>query len=91
MPGMGDNPRHFFQFGIRTLLEIVAVVAVALAFIYSRGADPPPPPAAPAVGRYEMRATDDQGNYYLLFDTATGRCWRRRFDEQWQEIATTPK
>jgi hypothetical protein len=62
MPGM-----RLYQISLRTILEVVFVAAVVLAFFYWRNV-----PRMPA-GRYHVQMTDDGGLIYL--DTATGEAW----------------
>jgi hypothetical protein len=70
------------QFSLRTLLEIMAAVAVVLVFLYPR--TPAPAPAAPTTttpGRF-LLVEDVQSKRSLLFDTQTGACFER-FDGNW--------
>jgi hypothetical protein len=61
---MDEKPRRIFQLSLRSLLEIVAVVAVVLALVYSRHA---------GNGRYQL---SDSPNNRILLDTTTGECWQ---------------
>jgi hypothetical protein len=62
---MDEKPRRSFQVSLRTLLEIVAVIAFVLALMYARNA---------GNGRYQLL---DKGQHQPLFlvDTRTGECW----------------
>ncbi len=64
---MDGTPKPKLQFGVRTLLELVAVVAVVLAFLYGRQ------PSRDA-GRYQMTAV---GQELFVLDSATGKVWTR--------------
>jgi hypothetical protein len=66
-------PRRF-QIGLRTLLEVMAVVAVILALFYTRSPTASPSPGPP-VGRYQMILRSDGD--LMMFDTATGQSWRQ--------------
>jgi hypothetical protein len=62
------------RFGLRTLFEIVFVVAVVLAFIYQTNKTPAPTPApAPPVGRYQLENAGT--NEPFLVDTLTGETY----------------
>jgi hypothetical protein len=77
------------QFSLRTLLEIMAAVAVVLVFLYPR--TPAPAPAAPATttpGRF-MLVEDVQAKRSVLFDTQTGACFERYSDGNWH-VYTAP-
>jgi hypothetical protein len=58
---------RFYQISLRTILEIVFVVAVFLAFIYWRNV----PHAAPA--RYQVEVLPHGGLVFI--DMATGEMW----------------
>ena len=83
---MEEPTRPHFQISLRTLLEIVAAIAVALTLLYLR-----PPPAAPtpatsppAIGRYQLTREPSGGNFeFMLFDTATGKSWRMTRSGDW--------
>ena len=60
-------PRIYQLSQLRTILEVIFVVAVVLAFFYWRNV----PRIAPA--RYQTQLTNDRG--ILFTDTATGEMW----------------
>jgi len=66
---MSNAPRSRFQFGIRTLLEIIAVVAFVLAIIYGKST-----PVADT-GRYQIVAGPKE---VFFWDTKTGNVWANR-------------
>ncbi len=65
------------QISIRTLLEIVAVIAVILAIIFTRPANNVSP--GPGPGRYSVQSIPSvlqtNGSDLLLVDSQTGKCW----------------
>jgi len=66
------NPR--VQFGMRSLLEIIAVIAFVMALFYAKSSN---------YGRYEMifsPMTGNRGEIYVL-DSKTGRLWHRQAKE----------
>jgi hypothetical protein len=79
--GMETMPR-FYQLSLRTLLEVVAAIAVILAFAYQRGG---------ASGRYQMISHQQPGgrSEIFMYDTATGQVWQQEFDGSWT-AATMP-
>jgi hypothetical protein len=85
MVGM-ERPR--IQFGIRTLLEIIAVAAFVLALIYGRT-------GSGGAGRYQMQVhkpVHGDEEIYVL-DSQTGKLWHRIADpsrrgSQWVEYGT---
>lgn len=65
---MDEKPRRSrFRFGLRTLLELIAVVAVILGFILYRQA------ATRTTGRFQIQGTQSE----FLVDTHSGRVWGR--------------
>jgi hypothetical protein len=73
-----ETPRRSFQLSLRTLLELVAIIALILALIYQRK------PATPGPGRYQVMTLDDR---MVLVDTHTGQCWRQpRGASRWDEF-----
>jgi hypothetical protein len=73
-----DKPR-WHQLSLRTLLEIVALVAVVLAFVYHWSG---------TKGRFQMMNTPrGSGSEVFLYDTATGRVWQQEYDGSWTEAA----
>ncbi|HEY2838346.1 MAG TPA: hypothetical protein VGJ26_04310 [Pirellulales bacterium] len=73
---MSDSPRPRLQFSIRTLLEMVAVVAVIIAFLYVR-------PSANEYGRYQMLNTipgPAAPNRLILLDNKTSKFWYKPLD-----------
>jgi hypothetical protein len=78
---------RFYQVSLRTILELLFVVAVALAFFYWRNVPRETP------GRFQIQVGEKSEVLYL--DTATGRVWRGwTHGRNWQEVRTpdvTPK
>ena len=74
---MDAQPR-LFQISLRTLLEIVAAVAVILAFMYQR-------PATSA--RYHYISSEHHG--LIMYDSVTGRFWQRSNNE-WNPYEPPP-
>jgi hypothetical protein len=73
----------FYQVSLRTILELVFVVAVIFAFLYWRNVPRPEP------GRYQVDAIDH--GMVLYVDTATGEIWRgSAFGQSWQQVPTPP-
>jgi hypothetical protein len=74
------TPR-FYQVSLRTIMELVFVAAVVLAFFYWRNVPRDEP------GRYQLEAV---GNGQVLYiDTATGTVWRgNAYGQDWQSIST---
>jgi hypothetical protein len=70
-----DAPR-WYQLSLRTLLEIVALLAVVLAFAYQRG-NP--------IGRFQIieGTTPGSGQTTFMVDTATGKVWTYQYDSTW--------
>jgi hypothetical protein len=79
--GMETAPRHF-QLSLRTILEVVALIAVVLALMYQRGG---------TAGRYQMLSSPSHGSRtdVFMYDTATGRVWQQEYDGTWTP-ATLP-
>jgi hypothetical protein len=59
-----ESPPKLFQLSLRTILEVVAVVAFILALAFQR--------AENKNGRYQLTAQDAGGGSIFLTDTATG-------------------
>jgi hypothetical protein len=79
---MNDTPkRGWFTFSIRDILWLTAVVALAVALVYVKWPN--------GQGRYQF-TTDTHESLYI-FDTATGRYWRKGpgFGSEWR-IETSP-
>jgi hypothetical protein len=77
---MVDHPKPRFQFGIRTLLEIMAVVAFVLTVIYGRS-------SSGASGRYQMTTAGREHSQVLVLDSKTGKVWTRHFTAgSWTEL-----
>ena len=78
---MESTPRYF-QLSLRTILEIVAVIAIILALVYQRGG---------TRGRYQMLTSPrlGGGSEVYMYDSATGRVWEREFNGTWT-AATLP-
>jgi hypothetical protein len=73
-----DSQPRIFQISLRTLLEIIAALAVILAFVYQRGG---------TTGRYQLFNGSRPGSVSqmtFMVDSATGKVWV--FDETatWQ-------
>jgi hypothetical protein len=74
---MNDEPKSRFQFGIRTLFEIIAVAAFALAITYGRST------TINNAGRYQMQS---DGTSLTILDAKTGKVWHRPFATgRWEE------
>jgi len=72
---MDEKPRNRrLRFGLRTMFEIIAVVAFILALIYYR--------ATPqGFGRYQIHSAEYQGRSRIfVLDTQTGQLWRHEPD-----------
>ncbi len=71
-----ETASRFYQLSLRTLLEIVAVIAVVLAFAYQRGG---------TAGRYQMLSSPNHGGAsgVYMYDSATGRIWQQEYDGTW--------
>jgi len=73
---------RFYQISLRTILELVVVVSVVLAFIYWRNV---PRPAE--TGRYQIEAVEH--GIVLYLDTKTGEVWRgNATGANWRQIDT---
>src|SRR4051812_8139252 len=74
---------RFYQISLRAMLEVIFVIALALAFVYWRNL-----PAPDGPGPYQM-GLGDQGRAVFL-DTKTGRAWRGTIAPrmQWYPIDT---
>jgi hypothetical protein len=73
---MNEQPlRRQFRFGLRTLFELVAVVAFILTLVYYRRT-----PLEPGAARYQLQvvAVPDGafGSQQWVIDTHTGEVWR---------------
>jgi hypothetical protein len=68
---MHDQPRRpRIRFGLRTLFELIAVVAFILTLLYYRQT------AIKATGRYHLhQVTSTSPPRVLVIDTQTGRVW----------------
>ncbi len=78
---MSDVARPRLQFGIRTLLEIIAVTAFMLVILYRR------PAADGANGRYQMAVGGSNGHSVIVLDGKTGKTWSRHIvGGNWQEL-----
>jgi hypothetical protein len=74
------TPRYY-QVSLRTIMELVFVAAVGLAFFYWRNMPRDEP------GRYQIEAVDN--GQVLYIDTATGTVWRgSAYGQSWQRIST---
>jgi hypothetical protein len=89
---MGGMARAY-QLSLRTLLELVFVAAVVLAFFYWRNQ-----PSSEPAGRYQFISTSGGEQRGVFLDTKTGKAWRGWLGSrrQWDQIATpfddaTPK
>jgi hypothetical protein len=76
---MDAAPRHF-QLSLRTILEVVAAIAVMLALMYQRGG---------SAGRYQMLSSPGHGarTDVFMYDTATGRVWQQEPDGSWTQAS----
>jgi hypothetical protein len=73
---------RYYQVSLRTVFELVFVVAVILAFLYWRS-QPPPEPS----GRYQLTVIGTERGVFL--DTKTGKAWRGWFSSgRWDRIST---
>jgi len=80
---MAGMPR-FYQISLRTIFELMFVVAVVLAFIYWRNQ----PPRDPS-GRYQFISTASGEQRGVFIDTQTGKAWRGWLGRtQWDSIPT---
>ena len=81
---MDEKPQsHRFRFGLRTLFEIIAVVAFILTLIYYRSA------AVQDRGRYQFDKID-RGSDPLVIDNQTGHLWRWN-GTGWTDYGEPPK
>jgi len=88
-----DGAPSTFRFGLRTLMELVAVLAVVLAFVYQHDGKK---------GRFEMivateeyKANSNDGKLseaqsevrsrFFLLDSENGRVWHRSGPGSWKE------
>ena len=73
---------QFYQISLRTILEIVAVIAVILALVYQRGR---------TSQRYQMLSTArlGGGSEVFMYDAETGQVWEKQFNGAWMQ-ATLP-
>jgi cell division protein FtsL len=85
---MSDTPkRGWLSFSIRELMLLTAIVALALALIYTRW---PTRPIAP--GRYQIEVdsgSNGSDGRTLFVDTATGKIWVHYASwpsDSWQEM-----
>jgi hypothetical protein len=77
---MENEPTSRVQFGMRTLLEIIAVVAFTLAIIYGRS-------IAGGSGRYQMTTAGKENHQVLVLDSKTGKIWSRHYTGSgWKEM-----
>ena len=82
--GMDEKPeRRRFQLSLRTLFELVALLAIALAWFFA--------PEARGDGRYQTLTVHLQKTgreAILLVDTRTGECWKMdEFANTWRPFA----
>jgi hypothetical protein len=81
-------PRRRLRFGLRTLFELIAVVAFILALIYARR-----PAEEKELGRYQLQVIQDQsnplGSQQWVIDTVTGDVWRLN-GGQWKSRGPAP-
>ena len=78
---MDAQPR-FFQLSLRTLLEIVAVIAVVLAFAYQR--------FGPGRFRLSTIYVPDNGVSVYMYDANTGQVWQANGSD-WTAFSPLPK
>jgi len=72
---------RFYQFSMRTIMEVVFVAAIVSAFLYWRNVP------RGALGRYQMLIRPSQE--LIFVDTSTGKAWERnRTGLNWERIAT---
>jgi hypothetical protein len=78
---MNDQPKRRLQFGIRTLLELITVVAFVLVIIYGKS-------TGGGSGRYQMGVGVHQ---VFVVDSHTGKTWMRYANsaksDVWQDWA----
>jgi len=68
---MDQKPTRLFQISLRTLLEIIAAMAVILTLAYRHG----------TIGRFQVVPSSEA---VLLLDTATGKTWTYdRVNDTW--------
>ncbi len=66
---MSDAPkRGWLSFSIRDLMFLTVIVALAVALVYVKWPS--------GQGRYQFAVDEAHHNLYI-FDSATGRCWRK--------------
>ncbi len=76
------TPR-FYQISLRTILELVFVAAVVLAFFDWRNVPHNQP------GRYQMLSAGREQVHVIFLDTSTGKAWRgNAYGSNWQPIPT---
>jgi hypothetical protein len=78
--------RSRLSFSIRTVLEIIAIVALVLALLYGRFEE-----VTACNGRYELYRRDPEGpssrELIFLLDTKTGKLWSA---EVWRTMGAAP-
>ena len=81
---MEESQQHrgYFQISLRTVLEVVTVIAIALAWFVARDTEEPAvqPPPTRNFARYRLQTYDYQPGQrplLILFDAETGECWSR--------------
>ena len=75
-----DTPRNtMFQFSLRTLLEVTALVAIILAIFFTRGTN--------QSGRYHYLQTERWG--LIVYDSQTGNFWQKT-DSAWYAVDGPP-
>jgi hypothetical protein len=74
------------RFGIRTLFEIIAVVAFVLTLIYYRTQS-----SSHGFGRYQIHSAEYQGTTRIfVLDTKTGQLWRHGPDKNFYDAGSPP-
>jgi hypothetical protein len=75
---MDEKPRNRrLRFGLRTLFELIAVVAFILTLIYYRTEA-----TSHGFGRYQIHSAEYQGRTRIfVLDTQTGQLWRQEPDK----------
>lgn len=76
--------RYRLRFGLRTLFEIVAVVAFVLTLLYYRQT------AIQNTGRYQFHPITEGPDRVLVIDTQTGRVWETA-GAGWHDYGEPPK
>jgi len=75
---------RLYQVSLRTVFELMFVVAVVLAFVYWRNQASPD-----QSGRYQITVTGQYGDRAIFLDTKTGKAWEGRPSSgRWESVST---